>query len=233
MSDTQEVALFGLSKDMPDFLADTDFGELGNEGVGPEDIAVPQLKILQGQSPELNSVEGATPGKFLNSVTNELMETVLVVNIAFVRQFVVFRKRTAGGGKVGAAATRAEAMELINEQGEDVKQCDIVETGIHKLLALDSKTGEPSSPMVLYCSSTRLTTSQRWNSAIKIELNGKPRFAAVWKLSPKKESNSKGSWFGFSFEFRGFAPEALFLEAKTLRDALVPQESPLQVENKD
>ena len=52
----------------------------GAQNISQEDLALPFLKILGQLSPEVNKrdgkyVEGAEPGKIINTVTNELYDT--------------------------------------------------------------------------------------------------------------------------------------------------------------
>ena len=56
----------------------------GAQNISQEDLALPFLKILGQLSPEVNKrdgkyVEGAEPGKIINTVTNELYNEINVV----------------------------------------------------------------------------------------------------------------------------------------------------------
>ena len=56
----------------------------GAQNIAQEDLALPFLKILGQLSPEVNKrdgkyVEGAEPGKIINTVTNELFDKISVV----------------------------------------------------------------------------------------------------------------------------------------------------------
>lgn len=52
---------------------------VGRENIGAEDIILPSIRILQGMSPAVAraDVEGAQPGMFMHSLTNELWEAPL------------------------------------------------------------------------------------------------------------------------------------------------------------
>ena len=57
---------------------------MGAQNISQEDLALPFLKILGQLSPEVNKrdgkyVEGAEPGKIINTVTNELYDKLSVV----------------------------------------------------------------------------------------------------------------------------------------------------------
>ena len=68
-------------------LAVSNFEQDANMGMGnltQDDLALPFLKILGQLSPEVNKrdgkyVEGAEPGKIINTVTNELFDKISVV----------------------------------------------------------------------------------------------------------------------------------------------------------
>ena len=54
---------------------------MGAQNISQEDLALPFLKILGQLSPEVNKrdgkyVEGAEPGKIINTVTNQLYDTI-------------------------------------------------------------------------------------------------------------------------------------------------------------
>ena len=56
----------------------------GAQNISQEDLALPFLKILGQLSPEVNKrdgkyVEGAEPGKIINTVTNALYDSIQVV----------------------------------------------------------------------------------------------------------------------------------------------------------
>ena len=73
-----------------DFAADAG---LGMEGADKSSFAIPFLSILQGLSPQLETVDGAKPGLFINSITNEVFKEVLVIPCAFQRRFLRWAPR--------------------------------------------------------------------------------------------------------------------------------------------
>ena len=107
---TKSLDLFSSDKKVPTFL--TDAGPAaGNEGVAVDDIAVPQLKILQPMSPELMmNIEGAKPGLFINSVTHDVFDSIFLVNLMYEHNYAIFKTRDGGGGKVAQAESRNDAL---------------------------------------------------------------------------------------------------------------------------
>ena len=59
---------------------------MGAQNISQEDLALPFLKILGQLSPEVNKrdgkyVEGAEPGKIINTVTNELYDSIKLYHV--------------------------------------------------------------------------------------------------------------------------------------------------------
>jgi len=75
----------------------------GAQNISQEDLALPFLKILGQLSPEVNKthgkyVEGAEPGKIINTVTNELYDKISVVPCHYKRQYIEWQDRGASSG---------------------------------------------------------------------------------------------------------------------------------------
>ena len=75
----------------------------GAQNISQEDLALPFLKILGQLSPEVNKthgkyVEGAEPGKIINTVTNELYDKISVVPCHYKRQYIEWQERGEGKG---------------------------------------------------------------------------------------------------------------------------------------
>ncbi len=209
-----------LSASLPAHLQNNTEAPMGNDQVTSDDIQIPRIKILHQLSPECEDggpqhVEGAKAGQYLNTVTNETYDDLMVVNVSFERQFVAFRKRTAGGGLVGTYASEAEAIEDINNNAEeDIDKVDINESIRHALLLLDSD-GNVVSPATMDLTGSRLSVSRNWNSNILMKCGDNlDRFAIVWKLGAKRMKNSKGTWHNPTFDFAGYCDESLYAKAK-------------------
>ena len=218
----KELNLFAVDKKVPTFLTDVGTSVAG-DGVTAEDIAVPQLKIIQPLSPEIHmNIPDCKPGLFINDVTHDLFDKIYVINLMYEHNFGVFKSRDNGGGKVAQAATLAEALEEIATLPGTPIDYQVVDTGVHRMLGLNPD-GTPYSPLIMYCSGTRKRISQRWNT--QLQLRGEefnvPRFASVWELSITTESNTKGTWYSFKTEFAGLIQDAsLFEKANTMRTSM-------------
>ena len=65
----------------------------GAQNISQEDLALPFLKILGQLSPEVNKrdgkyVDGAEPGKIINTVTNELYDNIDIIPCHYKRQYI-------------------------------------------------------------------------------------------------------------------------------------------------
>ena len=70
----------------------------GAQNISQEDLALPFLEVLGQLSPEVNKrdakyVEGAEPGKIINTVTNELFDEIQIVPCHYKRQYIEWQDR--------------------------------------------------------------------------------------------------------------------------------------------
>jgi hypothetical protein len=199
-------------------LTTVDYGDYGNAGfenTSQDDFAVPFLDILQGQSPEVESLESAKPGMFHNTVTDDLFDGktgVSVIVVSTAHEFVEWVPRNQGGGIVGRhkvdsdvvadARSRADKFnELKTENGND-----LVET-YYAYLILNLPEGPV--PAVLSCSSTRIKPYKAMmTKANMIMIPGPdgvkrkpPLFAHKFLLTTAKRKNNDGEWHTFEVAF--------------------------------
>lgn len=223
MTSKKDIATFDPNASVPAHIQ-TVSSSLGNENVSSNDLATPELKLMQALSPELKKtnpkfVDGATTGDIINSVTGEIYEEVYLVTVSYTREFVVFKDRTVGGGFVGAFTSSADAEKHVADVGLNPNEVNIVESLKHACIQLSDK-GEIISPIQLVMTGSKVQVSNNWNS--QIMQKGGPRFAGIWKLGVVEDSNSKGSWFNYTVDFAGWTSEAVFKEAQALYDSITP-----------
>jgi hypothetical protein len=182
----------------------------GAQNISQEDLALPFLKILGQLSPEVNKrdgkyVDGAEPGKIINTVTNELYDTINVVPCHYKRQYIEWQDR---GTSTGAPVAMHEANSDIVSQttrGKDYKDRlpngnYLDNTASHFVLTL----GNNPQTALISMKSTQLKVSRKWNSMMMgIKMQGKnglftpPTYSHIYKLSTVQMSNDKGTWFGW------------------------------------
>ena len=182
----------------------------GSQNISQEDLALPFLKILGQLSPEVNKrdgkyVEGAEPGKIINTVTNDLYDMISVIPCHYKRQYIEWAER---GTSTGAPVAIHEADSNIVSQttrGKDYKDRlpngnYLDNTANHFVLVL----GNNPQTALISMKSTQLKVSRKWNSMMMgIKMQGKnglftpPTYSHIYNLSTVQMSNDKGTWFGW------------------------------------
>ena len=182
----------------------------GAQNISQEDLALPFLKILGQLSPEVNKrdgkyVEGAEPGKIINTVTNELYDTIQVIPAHYKRQYIEWQDR---GTSTGAPVAIHDADSDIVSQttrGKDYKDRlpngnYLDNTASHFVLTL----GDNPQTALISMKSTQLKVSRKWNSMMMgLKMQGKngmftpPTYSHIYKLKTVQQSNDKGTWFGW------------------------------------
>jgi hypothetical protein len=182
----------------------------GAQNISQEDLALPFLKILGQLSPEVNKrdgkyIEGAEPGKIINTVTAQLYDTIEVVPCHYKRQYIEWQDR---GQSTGAPVAIHEAdSDIISQttRGKDYKDRlpngnYLDNTANHFVLIL----GKTPQTALISMKSTQLKVSRKWNSMMMgIKMQGKnglftpPTYSHIYKLSTVQMSNDKGTWFGW------------------------------------
>lgn len=220
-------ALLAVSDKLPAHLAG--LGSLGNENIGSDTLATPRLYLLQALSDQVvkgnpNYIPDASSGMFLNSISNELYDELWVSNLFMTRLYNVNKKRIFGVKEwKGTFPTVDEAVAKLTADGCNVADYDITDTHIHTLAIVDPVSGRILTPVQYSMKGTALRESRSWNSNIVTQGSNVPRFAGVWKMTSKLNTNNKGSWYTPQFSFAGWAPSELYAELNTLFQGLRPQ----------
>ena len=182
----------------------------GSQNISQEDLALPFLKILGQLSPEVNKrdgkyVEGAEPGKIINTVTNELYDDIDVIPCHYKRQYVEWQDR---GTSTGAPVAIHDAdSDIVSQTTRDKSYKDrlpngnyLENTANHFVLLCGKNPGTALISM----KATQLKVSRKWNSMMMgIKMQGKnglftpPTYSHIYKLKTVQMSNDKGTWFGW------------------------------------
>ena len=188
----------------------------GAQNISQEDLALPFLKILGQLSPEVNKrdgkyVEGAEPGKIINTVTNALYDSIEVVPCHYKRQYIEWADR---GTSTGAPVAIHEAdSDIISQatRGKDYK--DILANGNYLENTANHFVllcGKNPGTALISMKSTQLKVSRKWNSMMMgIKMQAKnglftpPTYSHNYKLSTVQMSNDKGTWFGWDVSKAG------------------------------
>lgn len=199
-------------------LAVYDYGEHANAGfenTSQDDFSIPFLDILQGQSPEVESLPNAKPGMFHNTVTDDLFdgkEGVSVIVVGTAHEYVEWIPRNKGGGIVGRHEVNSPVIEEARRNSEsfnDLKTKDgneLVET-FYAYLILIGPDGP--TPIVLSNSSTRIKPYKAMMTKANMIMvptpDGRkvkpPLFAHKFRLTTEKRKNNDGEWHTYVVAF--------------------------------
>ena len=152
----------------------------GAQNMSQEDLALPFFKVLGQLSPEVNKrdakyVEGAEPGKIINTVTNELFDEIQIIPCHYKRQYIEWQDR---GTSTGAHVAIHDASSHIVSQttrGKDYKDRlpngnYLDNTAQHFVLAL----GKTPQTALISMKGTQLKVSRKWNTMMMgIKMQGK------------------------------------------------------------
>ena len=166
----------------------------GTQNISQQDLALPFLKILGQLSPEVNKrdgkyVEGAEPGKIINTVTNKLYDEIEVIPVFYKRQYVEWADRGTSTGAPVAIHNADSDIISQTTRGKDYKDRlangnYLENTANHYVIYLNDT---PQQAMVSM-KSTQLKVSRKWNSMMMgIKMQGKnglftpPTYSHIYK----------------------------------------------------
>ena len=182
----------------------------GSQNISQEDLALPFLKILGQLSPEVNKrdgkyVEGAEPGKIINTVTNKLYDQIEVIPVFYKRQYVEWADRGTSSGAPVAIHEADSDIVSQTTRGKDYKDRlangnYLENTASHFVLV----RGANPHTALISMKSTQLKVSRKWNSMMMgLKMQGKnglftpPTYSHIYNLKTVQMSNDKGTWFGW------------------------------------
>lgn len=199
-------------------LATVDYGEYANAGfeaTSSDDFAVPFLDILQGQSPEVESLASAKPGMFHNTVTDDLFDGktgVSIVVCGTAHEYVEWVPRAKGGGIAGRHKVDSDIVAKARQSAESFNDLktengnELVET-FYAYIIINLPEGPV--PAVLSCSSTRIKPYKAMMTKANMIMvptpDGRkvkpPLFAHKFRLTTDKRKNNDGEWHTFLVAF--------------------------------
>ena len=203
----------------------------GLQNIATEDTALPFLKLLSKMSPEVDSVEGAQPGMMYNSVSGQLYEDSLhVVPCHYEKKYIEWAPRGTGNGSpvntYGASSNiLSKTVKKPGDWRDYLDNGNYIEACAHHYVML---VGE-RQPALIVMKSTQLKKSRKWNSMIMTTSipNSKgvmfqpPSYSHIYSLASEKESNDKGTWFGWEIGKVGLIEDqSLFLMCKEFSESI-------------
>jgi hypothetical protein len=200
----------------------------GLENVDAKSLAIPFIACLQALSPQCQDVkdggvEGAKAGKFINTITNELYDSIKVIPVAFKREYLRWAPNRGGfRGSLNAADVDLNRvpgmsnhsgrilMDVIEGQpvldAEGRPKFDFLSDTRNHFVLVQNSSGS-WLPALISLGSTQIKKSKRWLSLISgvemIKADGitkytPPSFSHIYDISSVKEENDKGKWHGVS-----------------------------------
>jgi hypothetical protein len=184
----------------------------GFEEADADSFAIPFFSILQSNSPAVEEglVKGAKPGLIINTVTNELFESITVIPVAYQRRFIRW-----GGNRGGFKGQfNVEQAKGLEAKGEVVpfenrlfyplpdgsvheKKCDLLaDTRVHFVVRVrEDGTTEPG---LVSMSSSNIKKSKGWMT--RMQMRGGDMWGHAYVLGTKDESNDEGNWKGWKVD---------------------------------
>ena len=210
----------------------------GNENIGQDDLAIPFLKALSKQDDIFDTREDIRPGDILNTVTGRVYSAkdgpLTVIPCAYQRKYIKWSPRGEGSsaplaiydlGDVLPKTVRDEATNkdmCVDENGTYLE-----ETHQHFVCVLNDD-GTVSQALIAM-KSTNLKKSRKWNSMISERMMTRsdgsmfspPRFASTFLLGTESQTNTKGTWYGWTIDSPQWLADAnVYGQAKRFSDAV-------------
>lgn len=200
-----------------DFAADAG---AGMEGVDKDSFSIPFIKLLQANSPEVQDLDGAKAGMFINSISQELFKAVRVIPCAYQRRFIRWAPRATGegfkgeylptdietGGVSGCKQYNGKYMfdvpdgaNPFDDKGKPLYD-EAKDTRSHFVL-YESEDGN-WYPAMVSLSSTMIKKSKRWMSRIQMvqmkDAKGRsfnpPSFSHIYEITSCDEEKNGDKW---------------------------------------
>jgi hypothetical protein len=218
--DTAGTELVPVKEQLPS-VEMIDYGaDAGDLGFTKDDLAVPFIRILQSNSPQLQRgnakfVRDARAGDFFNSVTQDYFggeEGILILPVHFVRSYTEWRPRESGGGLVQDHGSdeailrqcqRTDKNKLVLPNGNYINEA--AHYFVFQLLGDGQYTQG-----ILPFASTQWRKARTWNTVMSGMVTKTPQgmrplpmFATIWRLTTVAESNDAGDWMGYKITKHG------------------------------
>ncbi len=185
-----------------------------------DDFVIPFFTILQGLSPQMQTVDGAKLGTIINTSSNEMFpDGINMVVCRKVYQYVEWLPNR--GGFVGAHQPDSEVVKkaLAAVDGDKFSKLkteagnDLIESKyIYGVLCDGEKN--PMGFAVIGFSSTKIKKYNAWNTDARNKLGqfGLPMHALAWHFGVTKERNAKGEFFNWTHTLLGGNKDAALVD---------------------
>lgn len=185
----------------------------GLDDLDSSDRSVPFIKVLEKNSPEIETVEGAKPGMFINTATLQLYTSIRFVPACRDHMYVEWKPVDNGGGLIASYGLDTDIARWAKSQRGKIRLRngnDLIETFYLFGIALpeDGEDGDPY-PAVISFTSTRIKAYKsivnRSDSIMLMGSGGRkfkaPWFCHVWRLTSEKKVDGNQSWYIYNAAF--------------------------------
>lgn len=197
-----------------EFAGLEEYAGQGLNDLDSSDRTVPFLKVLEKQSPEIETVDGAKAGMIIDTATQKLFTSIRFVPAVREHAFVEWVPIDNGGGLVASYGMDSDITKWAKSKRGKISLKngnDLVETfylfGV--LLPEEGDDELEPKPAVLSFTSTRIKTYKsivnRSDSIMLLGAGGRkfkaPWFCHVWRIGTLKKVDGAQSWYLYTAEF--------------------------------
>ncbi|MCP4897734.1 MAG: hypothetical protein GY906_12245 [bacterium] len=192
--------------DLTVFEGYDEFQGQGFENQTNEDVAIPFLKLLQVNSPEVTDNPDAEAGMFFNTVSQEAYPEVQIVPAITQHVFVAWKPEDEGGGIVATYPANDDLVKAAKSRStefgkyEDGNGNDLVET--FYVAAILSVEDETKGMCMVAFTSTKIKAYKGIMARIRpfqIVVDDKrispPMFAHLLTMTTEHKRNAKGAFY--------------------------------------
>lgn len=209
-----------------EFAGLEEYAGQGLDELDSSDRSVPFIKVLEKNSPEIETVDGAKPGMFINTATQQLYDSIRFVPATREHLYVEWVPVDNGGGLVASYGLTEAISQWAKTQRGKIKLRngnDLVETFYLYGIVMPEEGDDEADPYpaVISFTSTRIRAYKsivnRSDSIMLRNAQGRkfkaPWFCHVWRLTSEKKVDGNQSWYIYKAEFDGASAEAVRLPA--------------------
>lgn len=237
----------------PAFLADiVDTAEHDQQSFEQDDLIIPRVTILQDLSPQVKIgqaayIEGAKAGMIFNTVSSEIMQSMIFVPAFYVVRYIAWKPRKAGGGLLDADVdfrilTKDNGFRQENpgkwigkmepKEGEDPVTVEVIKTGEWAGIAI-APNGS-MLPVAISFPGSKAKIARKINSKIDLtEIEAAPGkfvkplpYAHMFSLTTGEEPGPEGPYWNFVANHLGWNNDRrAFDKAKDLRESIMKGEA--------
>jgi len=193
------------------------------DSLGPEDMATPELKLIQNVGGETAKAQGANPGDFYLSMSDEVIPgdiglDIVIADITKTRtywgrseididppecaSFDALSMRSILNDDCSKCDKRVEMPGLIDDPTERRKKC----TPAYSILAI--RADESRMPMLIRAHGISAKPTRELHTALKLNRQIKGAYEKVLvHLGSEKQKTTSGEAFALSFKLKAVIPD--------------------------